>query len=47
MTDQEANNLSMCGYGCYVIGGPWISNNPACPECDRDTIEVDEDVEDE
>lgn len=20
-----------CGYECHTIGGPWISENPACP----------------
>jgi len=33
MTDEEANELSMCGYGCHVIGGPWIAENPNCPFC--------------
>lgn len=27
-----ARKLSTCGYGCHVIGGPFISENPACPE---------------
>ena len=22
----------LCEYECYKIGGPWISENPDCPE---------------
>lgn len=40
MTEGEANRLSMCGYGCYVIGGPWITTNPACPECNNEDDEL-------
>jgi len=32
LTEEEANKLSGCGYGCYVIGGMWIAENPSCPE---------------
>ena len=24
-------NMSNCGYQCYIIGGPYISENPDCP----------------
>lgn len=20
-----------CGYECYMVGGPWIAENPSCP----------------
>jgi hypothetical protein len=41
VTEGEANKLSDCGYGCNIIGGPWISNNPSCPECNKiEEIEV-------
>jgi len=33
MTEEDANNLSDCGFGCCIIGGPWITVNPECPEC--------------
>jgi hypothetical protein len=23
----------LCGYGCGVVGGPWIADNPDCPVC--------------
>ena len=36
MTEGEANKLSDCGYGCHIIGGPWISTNPDCPECNNE-----------
>ena len=42
MTDKQANELSSCGYGCHIIGGPWISTNPSCPECNK-TDEEDDD----
>lgn len=31
MTEEEANEYSDCGYGCHIIGGPWIAENPRCP----------------
>ena len=27
-----ARKLSFCGYGCHVIGGPFIAENPDCPK---------------
>ncbi len=42
MTDEEANRLSSCGFGCYIIGGPWIRTNPACPSCNRNVAKYDE-----
>ena len=45
MTDKQANELSSCGYGCHIIGGPWISTNPSCPECNK-TDEEDDDAVD-
>ena len=35
MTYKQANELSSCGYGCHIIGAPWISTNPSCPECNK------------
>ncbi len=35
MTDEDAMALSTCGYGCNIIGGPFISRNPECPECNQ------------
>jgi hypothetical protein len=35
MTEEEAKKLSLCGYGCGVIGSPWVSNNPECPICNE------------
>lgn len=34
----------LCGHECYMVGGPWISENPNCPVhgankvCAEDTI---------
>ena len=33
MQMSTALKLSFCGYGCHVIGGPFISENPDCPKC--------------
>lgn len=40
MTNEEANELSMCGYGCGVIGGPYIADNPDCPVCNVTTDDL-------
>ena len=45
MTDEEANELSMCGYGCYVIGGPWITVNPDCPYCNSNEESEESDIQ--
>ena len=42
MTDEQANKLSSCGHGCFIIGGPWISTNPSCPECNKIDNEDDD-----
>jgi len=39
MTEEEARQHSMCGYGCGVVGGPWISDNPDCPVCNAEEEE--------
>lgn len=32
MDEKIANDISLCGHGCFfVIGGPFISENPDCP----------------
>ena len=31
VTDEEDFQISSCGRGCGVIGGPWIDHDPACP----------------
>lgn len=30
-TLEEASDLSDCGRGCFVIGGPFITYDPGCP----------------
>lgn len=35
---STAQRLSFCGYGCHVIGGPFISENPECPKHGRSLI---------
>lgn len=46
MNESEANRLSTCGYGCHIIGGPWISTNPRCPKCNgNDSLTLEDFVQ--
>jgi hypothetical protein len=47
MTDEEANEISGCGHGCYVIGGRWIAENPSCPVHGIEAREREDDREEE
>lgn len=31
----------LCEYECYLIGGPWISENPNCPTHGRQRDYID------